>query len=610
MLFITDLHASKHDPRPFKEVYNALNVNKLGQGSDALQSGSSSIRVGQIEPVVVKDGEVTDSEGSGKVDLFWTGEPTFWFRCVKVLGIVVEIERAVVDDGNVVFKSIVLDDGTGTIQVSIPANFNDMNAFQDKGVLPGMNVDVLGRLVNGPKARWIDAYACIPKPDPHEEPHRHSRMYTLYRDHYFKSHFDRILQLKSNNPSRINAPFRSPLLRNPAAPSLQGTASVGQNPFMVSPMDRRRTGVGGAIPTARLGHPSSYGIVPPPDPVPGLVSKFPRPTSGGSGNANGANLSSSSSERDFETPLRKPGGCATAFKAFKPKETQDGGSLQGQVAGLVLKSSQKNAEWDSFAFPDSPFVLSPPERSFNVDDNLVADVKEGTRAKGPSLLLPPKKPEFVDGLTTEAILMALDEPFELDDDVVLSGGEKGQPAPASRAAPAALAQPAPEEQQQQQALSESMAALLEGLPDILDEPFELSQMDVDAAAAPYAKAAGSSETTGMNPGEDGDVVPAPTPMVAEQISQSKSFKSDMEDEFDDGFDMLMLDSLNEVENSIKEVQTFICDKGTGVELAIIKERFKGANVDVLLQRVADLKINEKLCETGLVYTNKGLYFPL
>ncbi|KAJ3214122.1 hypothetical protein HDU67_002031 [Dinochytrium kinnereticum] len=496
-----------------QEVYEAANrpgsrtLETLAPRKTFLMSASGSLQVGATDLCVVKEGETTSLmiqtsngamellNGDQKVDLFWMGDPGFWFRAVKVLGIVVEIVKEIRDDGVEEIEYITIDDSTGVIFVTMPPNFEERKIFSDEEISLGSVVDVLGRLVNSPKGRYIDAYALILKADPHEEIARIVRMQKIYRETYFRGTFERLnaaASITTTAKKKFNAPFRSPLI--PSNSSLSGLPSRGGKPF-------------GPIPISRLPHPSAFGLVPSEEGLKSFHTMVERSQEdirrAGAGKGVLFGSQASQGARNMMPPPPPTLNRSHSSDAFKtPSKATPKQHPGGEIEGLTLHSTGGNSSHAT------PFALSPfkPE-----DDDLLQynrPVDDDPRQE----LGPDKNgmTEF-DGLSAEAMLMVLDEPFDPDEDTRI--GKIGT---------------------------------------------QRAEMDCGEGGADIS--AGAVEVE--------------------------------EDEFgfdDDGFDMLMLDSLNETENSIKEVEAVIRKHTNGVAMSSLKTELSFVpNIEVILQRVSDV----------------------
>ncbi|KAJ3115631.1 hypothetical protein HDU96_000324 [Phlyctochytrium bullatum] len=319
MLFVRDILASRFQRKKLKDVAKALAGAFPLPGQDDgyvkgwVVSAAASLRVG-VRGVLEVDGDVekvtekicgvtSEKETEEHVDLFWTGDPLFWFRAVKVLGVVVELVRDTGEDGEEQLTSVIIDDGTGLIRVSVPPEYSELKDTYEVSVELGTLVDVHGRLVasTGPHGHWIDAYGFIPCAKAEEETKRWERMRTLYRESYFVKAFTSLPTTTANATSKkpfppnsvasssaastVRAPFRSPLLsalRN--LPNAVATTSTSNPSAKFTPLKALRNldgsfkhvplpGDPGYDP-ARLPHPSEFGLVPKEGPWAGMKSVY------------------------------------------------------------------------------------------------------------------------------------------------------------------------------------------------------------------------------------------------------------------------------------------------------------------------------------------------
>ncbi|KAI8852420.1 hypothetical protein BC829DRAFT_414663 [Chytridium lagenaria] len=422
-----------NDQRSYDAVHLNSSIPETLAPKLYAMSASTSLSVGQSEPVLVKDGEVTSLEyGDGKpaetskVDVFWIGNRRFGLGS-QDHGVVVDIVRKVRKDTSEVLDAVYIDDTTGVIKVSAPPDYEEQRAFQQVELGLGVVVEVLGRLVNDDSGRWIDSYVLILKQDPLEDIARYLRMQQLYTETYFRDAFDRL--------NSIITQIRRKRTLSISSHTIWRHSFQRSDPF----------------------HHNSIGISPTDSNFKTSASFCPRNLDGGKANA-GTQPASANSRSLFQMKTKGVLASSSSQHITLPKDSYKTPSKSGPVLkkiilaedatrtgqdieGLTLHTSNKapsssaDVEISSSALQeammdDMPFALSP----FKPPDNGVGSRKpslyktDSKEEDDPTQSATPLKKVTnapmlgLDDLTTEAMLMVLDEPFDPDEDTGFGGG--------------------------------------------------------------------------------------------------------------------------------------------------------------------------------------------
>ncbi|KAJ3190517.1 hypothetical protein HK101_008736 [Irineochytrium annulatum] len=261
-------------------------------------------------------------ETDAKMRPYRTGRPEFWFKCVRITGVVVgmEVMDCVLDDGTTASTEfLLLDDTTGVIPFRLHQRF--IADHRNNQLTPGVLVEIQGRLTEldpadskSERYLYVESFT-VKDDDPAADIIRCQDMISVYRHHYFPDAFKPPAKNHHRpgtpGPGSISKPFRTPLLR-------RGPDSASNTPPI--PASNRRTSFGGAqsaIPAHILMPPPSMPLRPA-GPTQDALRRAQVMLDGGTP----VRLTGDKAQKAFAMPAPRNGSVRTAAEAAGSRNTE------------------------------------------------------------------------------------------------------------------------------------------------------------------------------------------------------------------------------------------------------------------------------------------------